>query len=156
MRAVASCLLLSACWSGPAPLPIVVVGDGEAGVVRAHALATSSSPLAAPLYVTSEAGLRELSRALGEAAPAAGSLDFYDERLVAVPLDPSTAPRAVEVSSEEGVDVVILDVEPAPARPRSAAVSLLTVARRPCQLAVVLRDQVRGLERTVAVYPAAR
>ena len=57
---------------------------------------------------------------------------------------------------DRGVDVVILDVEPARARRRGAAVSLLTVARRPCQLAVVLRDQVRGLERTVAVYPAAR
>lgn len=156
MRALVLALVLSCCcWSPPA-LPIRVVGDGEHGVVLAHAQVSAIEPLAGVVRVTSAAELRELSRALGAPPAAVAGLDFYEECLVAVPLDAAVAPRAIEVSSEEGVDVVILDVEPRSPPGQAASVSLLRIARRPCQLAVVMRDQVQGRERTLAVYPGSR
>ena len=61
--------------------------------------------------------------------------------------------RGVVVSSEEGVDVVTIDVEGEVAMARSAPrVALLQLKRRPNQVAVVVRDEAQGAERTVLIY----
>ena len=73
--------------------------------------------------------------------------------MVAVPLGTGLRSKQVVVSSEEGVDVVTVDVEDrAEQAAERSGVAILLLGRRPNQLAVVVRDQQRGRERTAAVY----
>lgn len=147
-------LSLTACL-GPKPtLPVRVVGDGEAGVVVSHQEVWSAHALASPRKVTDASEWRAVCQHYGGAL--AGwqepGLQWYDEYLVVVPIGPGVAPIAVEVSSEEGVDVVTIDVAHRPGPDPAACVSLLRLRHRQQQLAVVVRHEGLGEERTVAVY----
>lgn len=101
----------------------------------------------------------------GELAPLAErpSSPFDAAYVVVIPLALGSQCRGVVVSSEEGVDVVTVDVvtvdvvtddaaEGASGAPRRPSVALLRLGRRPNQVAVVLRDEVQGRERTAWIY----
>jgi len=154
MRTSLFLLLLTGCSSAlPAP-PVRVVGDGVEGLIRACEVASVAQALDEVFLAASEREWRQLRAAVGAPLPALA--EFSVERVVALPLPGDVALGHVEVSSEEGVDVVTADVAPAAAPASAPRLVLLRVLRRPCQLAVVLRDDVRGAERTLAVYPASR
>ena len=166
MRAPLLALLAAACaapsstriWSATAAR---VVGDGEPGVVLGWRACHVAAPLAAPLRVADAAGWRSMCAALaGELAPLAEqpSSPFDAAYVVVIPLALGRQCRGVVVSSEEGVDVVTVDVvtgdaaEGASGAPRRPSVALLRLGRRPNQVAVVLRDEVQGRERTAWIY----
>lgn len=157
MRCYALAAVLAGCAAPPPSPPVRVLGEGHAGLVRACSVVDVARPLDGPRRVSSAAEWRALRGAAGGSGLARPApFEPLDEALVVVPLSPALALRGVEVSTEEGVDVVTVDVEPAAAAGRAARVGLLRIGRRPCQLAVVVRDQARGAERTVAVYPPSR
>lgn len=79
-------------------------------------------------------------------------LDWYDECLVIVPIELGVHPVGVVVSSEEGVDVVTIDVDERRGPEPVACLSVLRIRHREHQLAVVVRNERLGGERTVAVF----
>lgn len=166
MRRVALVLiaLLGACgrpasvWSPErvSRTPIRVVGDGEPGVVLSCSDHVAAQRLQQPLRVLDVAAWRALCLACrGHLTSSADApiASFEDDYVVAVPLGVGLCSRQVVVSSEEGVDVVTVDVQDSADRaPARNGVTILLLRRRPNQLAVVVRDQERGTERTAAVY----
>ena len=157
MRVSSLAVVLIGCSVQPDPQPVRVDGEGVRGLVRTCEVVEVARPLGEIRYAASVREWRELRESVGGLdafrAPAG---DFLAERLIAVPLTRGIALSHVEVSSEEGVDVVTVDVAPVAQAATAERAALLFVARRPCQLAVVLRDDVRGAEQTLAVYPASR
>lgn len=155
MRASLSVLivLVGSC-AGPVPssLPVAVVGDGEHGVVL-HQAILSAKPAIRCARATDDDEWLQLRRQMGwqVASPAADYADFAVEQLVAVPLPAGWQLLGTVVSSEEGVDVVTLDIQPC--ERRNSQVCLMRLGRRSCQIAIILRDQEAGEERTLAVYP---
>jgi hypothetical protein len=87
------------------------------------------------------------------AAMASGVIDFAKEQRVLVALPASAALVGIVVSSEEGVDVLTLDVDQQGTGHQRSRACLLRLSRRSCQMALVVRDQRLGEERTVAVLP---
>lgn len=161
-------LVLVALWAAcgrPAPMwspgrlsrtPVRIVGEGERGVVLSCSDQVTARRLQEPVRVEDVAGWRALCAACaGGLARAADApiTSFKDDYVVAVPLSAGVGSRQVVVSSEEGVDVVTVDVEARVEQTAGrAGVALLLLGRRPNQLAVVVRDQQRGTERTAAIY----
>ena len=155
-------LLLGACSASAAlVVPVAVVGDGEVGVLLVHeVLPVSGGALTRGAPTSGEAMCRratevehwpQLCELFGGALATRGEFNpgFDDQQFVAVSLPPGTGLTGIVVSSEEGVDVITLDVE---AGDVPGAVCLLQLSRRPCQVAIILRDQQLGQERTVAVF----
>ena len=102
----------------------------------------------------SDAGLAPLRRALISVSDKTGIVEFAQ----------ALSRRGVEILStggtcrllrEEGVDVITLDVAGGSVHSTAPAkqACFLHAAPRECQIAIVLRDQERGEERTVAVFP---
>ena len=150
----------AACAAGPPdpvedgehPIRIAVVGDGVADVVRAcTAVSLRAVPPVAERFVDDDSFGAGSERYAGDLAGHAAP-DWFEDCLVLVPLRSAERATGLVVSSEEGVDVVTIDVaarkEPAPAAPAI----LLRVARRSCQLAIVVRDFAAGTERTVGIF----
>ena len=160
-------LLLGACSASAAlVVPVAVVGDGEVGVLLVHEVLPASGGAPASGAPTSGAPTSgaamcrratevehwaELCELFGGALAPRGELNpgFDGQQFVAVSLPPGTGLTGIVVSSEEGVDVITLDVE---AGDVPGAVCLLQLSRRPCQLAIIVRDQQLGQEHTVAVF----
>lgn len=156
-------LLLGAC-SAPAALvvPVAVVGDGESDVLLAHeVLPASGGALTRGALASGKAMCRrasevehwaELCEMFGSVLATRSELNpgFDDQQFVAVSLPSGAELTGIVVSSEEGVDVITLDVE---AGGVSGALCLLQLSRRSCQIAIIVRDQQLGRERTVAVFP---
>ncbi len=148
-------MLLVACAPlQPRPVAIRVVGEGAGDLVAAHAcLGVARAPERA-LWIGAPENWRAARERLGgelseaELAP----LDWYDEVLVVIPLPAGSLPSAVVVGTEEGVDVVTVDVAAVPASSGARSVSLLRIRRSGRQLAAVVRDQQRGSEQTVGVF----
>lgn len=136
--------------------PIRVVGDGESGVALSCSHHVAAVMLQQPVRVDNVAEWRVMCETCaGGLARAAEApiASFDDDYVVAVPLGAGLSPRQVVVSSEEGVDVVTVDVEDGAAQAtKEFGVAILLLGRRPNQLAVVVRDQERGTERTAAIY----
>ena len=157
MRALLLAVLSASCSVSRGAPPVRVVREGQPGLVLACSLVEVDRALAEARCATAAREWRALCERAGglqDAAPA--SVDFFSERLVVVPVPFDVDMQQVEVSSEEGVDVVTVDVAPAERSAPRPRVALLRLQRRSCQLAVVLRDDVRGAERTLAVYPQTR
>lgn len=146
-------LLLGACAaSAPSSVPVEVVGDGEHGVLRQHAVVpTRAFPVCMRATDDDEWSAVEQELGAGVLPAAIAGRDFAIEQIVAVPLSGEVQLLGIVVSSEEGVDVLTLDV--GRAQPRGPRACLLHLGRRTCQVAIILRDQERGMERTLAVYP---
>ena len=155
-------LLLGACSASAAlVVPVAVVGDGEVGVLLVHEVLPASGGAPTSGAPTSGAAMcrratevehwAELCELVGGALAPRGELNpgFDGQQFVAVSLPPGTGLTGIVVSSEEGVDVITLDVE---AGDVPGAVCLLQLSRRPCQLAIIVRDQQLGQEHTVAVF----
>ena len=155
-------LLLGACSASAAlVVPVIVVGDGEVGVLLVHEVLPASGGAPTSGAPTSGAAMcrratevehwAELCELFGGALAPRGELNpgFDGQQFVAVSLPPGTGLTGIVVSSEEGVDVITLDVE---AGDVPGAVCLLQLSRRPCQLAIIVRDQQLGQEHTVAVF----
>ncbi|MEC8253189.1 MAG: hypothetical protein VX044_08260 [Planctomycetota bacterium] len=161
MRAALLGLVTAACAApspevSPRDVGIRVVGDGQAGVVLECRERLVGAPLDRPQRVADAAGWRALCASVaGEMAPAGARppVSFEATYLVAVPIAGGMRCRGVVVSSEEGVDVVTIDVERQVAMARRAPrVAMLQLKRRPNQVAVVVRDEAQGAERTVLIY----
>tara|TARA_R110002096_G_scaffold51632_13_gene134943 strand:- start:587 stop:1060 length:474 start_codon:yes stop_codon:yes gene_type:complete len=151
-RTLLVALFLGACSTPAAlPVPIAVVGDGEHGVLLAHEVLAHHDVGAVCGRATDLEQWQQLCRSFAKtlAKRAQHEPDFDDEQVVMVPLPPLAALTGIVVSSEEGVDVLTLDVALQDV-PRTAC--LLRMSRRACQMAVILRDQQSGLESTVAVF----
>lgn len=155
-------LLLGACSASAAlVVPVAIVGDGEVGVLLVHEVLPASGGAPTSGAPTSGAAMcrratevehwAELCELFGGALAPRGELNpgFDGQQFVAVSLPPGTGLTGIVVSSEEGVDVITLDVE---AGDVPGAVCLLQLSRRPCQLAIIVRDQQLGQEHTVAVF----
>jgi len=139
----------------PSWRPIRVIGDGERGVLLACRDADVSRPLDGPLRIESGREWQALRSEFVAGTERRDELPFADFRggyVVALPLDPGLRSVGVVVSSEEGVDVVTVDVERRQPDRQASRVCLLRLSRRPNQLAVVVRDQQVNAERTVAIY----
>ena len=157
MRALLLAVLSASCSVPPTAPPVRVVREGQPGLVLACSVVDVGLELSEARCATADREWRALcERVDGLQGAAPASVDFFSERLVVVPVPTGVDMQQVEVSSEEGVDVVTLDVAPAEDAPVRPRVALLRLQRRSCQLAVVLRDDVRGAERTLAVYPPTR
>jgi len=134
------------------PVPVDVVGDGEQGVVLAcNVLAATVD--ACHRATDDEAWVALCDELGGDFASLAGdSLD--SEQRIVVPLAPGMLLLGIVVSSEEGVDVITVDVTGGDVHSTGPASSgcLLRVDRRMCQIAIVLRDPEQATERTLAVY----
>ena len=114
-----------------------------------------SRPLDGPLRIESGdewQALRSVFVARTERRDELPFTDFRGGYVFALPLDPGLSSVGVVVSSEEGVDVVTVDVERRQHRRQVSRMCLLRLSRRPNQLAVVFRDQQVHAERTVAIY----
>ena len=149
--------LFGACSASAAlVVPVTIVGDGESDVLLAHEICPASN---GALARSAEACKRasevehwaELSDLMGGALAARSpdEMGFEDRQFVAVALPTCAALVGIVVSSEEGVDVITLDVT---AGDVPGSVCLLQMSRRMCQMAIILRDQQLGKEHTVAVY----
>ena len=149
-------LLFGACVQYAIPeLPISVVGDGEHGVMLGQQVFEVPLAPVACLRATGVDQWQSLRRQLG------GGLmqlpeeyaDFGEQHLIAIRLPSGAVPIEVVISSEEGVDVVTVDIalrgQPGEV---SASACLFRMAPRSCQTAVVMRDLLSGQERTVAVF----
>jgi hypothetical protein len=152
MRAATLLLLLltGSCTSASA---VPVVG-ADADVVLSNELLTmASTPASACLCATDAAQWRALRRVFGGdvATQSADYATWPVERVVAVGLPRGSTLRRIVVGTEEGVDVVTLVCDPVGPPVRFA--SVLRVARRPHQLAVVVRVGA-GEETTVGVFDA--
>ncbi|MFT4512520.1 MAG: hypothetical protein ACI89X_003620 [Planctomycetota bacterium] len=145
-------LLFGACHV-PAALavPVDVVADGEFGVVIAHEVLDHSSVGEVCQRAASYRQWLELCESYDDTLAKRDPREpnFNDEQLVMVSLPPMTVLTGIVVSSEEGVDVITLDVG---LRGVSRTACLLRMSRRSCQMAIVVRDQQGGAERTVAVF----
>lgn len=145
---------MTACSSRKSSFPIRVVGDGEHGVVVSHEELWPAHPPKAPRRVVDRSEWRAICQHHGGALEGREEpgLDWYDEYYVVVPIELGVWPVAIEVSSEEGVDVVTVDVGHRPGPEPVACISLLRLRHRDHQLAVVVRNERLGEERTVAIY----
>lgn len=161
MRAALLGLFAAACAApspeiAPRDVGIRVVGDGQAGVVLGCRERLVGAPLDRPQRIADAAGWRVLCASVAGELASAGArspTSFDATYLVAVPVAGGMRCRGVVVSSEEGVDVVTIDVESEIAMARPAPrVALLQLKRRPNQVAVVVRDEAQGAERTVLIY----
>lgn len=152
MRCVALLAWLLCSCAIPVAVPVEVVGDGERGVVLASGV--HAGGLTDCQRATDDDQWAELCGGLGGAfrAMAAENLDF--EQRVVVPLAAGMQLIGIVVSSEEGVDVITLDVVGGDVHSTEPATSacLLRLDRRTCQIAIILRDPEQGAERTLAVY----
>ena len=137
-------------------IPLRIFGDGERGVVLSCSDHVIVRPLQEPTRVVDVAEWRAMCAACAGGLSRAADepiTSFEDDYVVAVPLGTGLRCKQVVVSSEEGVDVVTVDVEDrAEQAAERSGVAILLLGRRPNQLAVVVRDQQRGRERTAAVY----
>ena len=150
-------MLLVACAPlQPHPVAIRVVGEGADDLVAAHARVGVARAPERALWIGAPEPWRAARERLGGELSEAdlAPRDWYDEVLVVVPLPAGSLPSAVVVGTEEGVDVVTVDVAAAAAQasPDARSVSLLRVRRSGRQLAAVVRDQQRGSEQTVGVF----
>ena len=160
MRAAALTFLIASCGlpsesAAPSWRPIRVIGEGERGVLLACRDVEVSRPLDGPLRIESGdewQALRSVFVARTERRDELPFTDFRGGYVFALPLDPGLSSVGVVVSSEEGVDVVTVDVERRQHRRQVSRMCLLRLSRRPNQLAVVFRDQQVHAERTVAIY----
>jgi len=154
MRWLFLALLLVACSSPKPSFPIRVVGDGEHGVVREHEELWPAHVPPEPRRIVDRSEWRAICQHYGGVLRGREEpgLDWYDEFFVVVPIELGVAPVALEVSSEEGVDVVTIDVDRRPGPEPVACISLLRLTHREHQLAVVVRNERLGEERTVAVF----
>lgn len=131
-----------------------MVGDGERGVVRSHEELWPAHVPAKPRRIVDRSEWRAICQHFGGALQGREEpgLDWYDEYLVVVPIALGVKPCGLVVSSEEGVDVVTIDVAHRPGPEPVACISLLRLQHREHQLAVVVRNEQLGEERTVAVF----
>ena len=144
-------LLVGSCASpSPVAVPVTVMGDGEDGVVLGHAVHLGSS-VDGLRYAGQGSDWPAFRRAgRGDyASVLVEEPDFQLEQWVAVPVPGGERVTGIVVQSEEGVDVVTIDIEAGGAAP--SGVCLLRLSRRKCQIAIVLRDQGRGREQTLTV-----
>lgn len=160
-------LLFSACQAPRPPqlaVPVTVVGDGEDGVLLSATVVPCRSNVGACERAANAYEWRALRARFAftsEESPSVvdlSTVDLFLEQVVVASLPEGAGLTGIVVSSEEGVDVVTLDVvNPHSSQAEGVAESgtccFLRIARRPCQLAVILRDQEHGLERTLAVFP---
>jgi hypothetical protein len=155
MRWLSWPLLLAACAPiSPLQAPVRVVGEGAPDLVVEHVCVGVERAPERALRVVEVEEWRALTARLGGALARTQVVeaDLYDALLVVVPLPEGRRPAAVVVGTEEGVDVVTVDVK-ASAVPKGApAVSLLRLRRAGRQLAVVVRDEARGAEQTLGVF----
>ena len=150
-------LLFGACSaSADLVVPVTIVGDGELDVLLAHEIyPASDGALASSAETCKRASASEhwaeVSDLIGGALAARSPLEmgFEDRQYVAVALPASAELVGIVVSSEEGVDVITLDVTSGDV---PGSVCLLQMSRRMCQMAIILRDQQLGKEHTVAVF----
>lgn len=150
-------LLFGACSaSADLVVPVTIVGDGELDVLLAHEIyPASDGALASSAETCKRASASEhwaeVSDLIGGALAARSPLEmgFEDRQYVAVALPASAELVGIVVSSEEGVDVITLDVTSGDV---PGSVCLLQMSRRMCQMAIILRDQQMGKEHTVAVF----
>lgn len=144
-------LVCSCTMPSPLSVPVDVVGDGEHGVLLHHAI-VSAKQGSGCRRATDDDEWHALRRELGHefASRVASDGDFTTGQFVAVRLPGEAQLVGIVVSSEEGVDVLTLDIKPGDQTTSQAC--LLRLSRRRCQIAIILRDQNRGEERTLAVY----
>lgn len=132
---MATTLTLSACAVDRGVterLPVTVRGDGRPDFVRTITRRdTSSAAIACDVIEGS---------------------DRSDGLLLSVALGAGYQPLCVVVTSEEGVDVLTIDVRAA--RGLEPTLLLVSVDAATRQLAVVWRDQAEGLERTLRTWLA--
>ncbi|MFK7741035.1 MAG: hypothetical protein AB8H80_12005 [Planctomycetota bacterium] len=156
--------------TAPRAIAIEVVGDGRSDCVlglEEHSLATwPADGEHACRRAADAAGWHSVRLSYGGAVAALPDdhLSFGVEQAIVVALTAAQQLRRIVVSSEEGVDVVLLDVVPAvderttkgaiPGLSRQGAGTalLLRVDAFAPQLAIVLRDRARGEERSLAFF----
>lgn len=168
-RTLLVALLVGACAtpvpvpeSGPVPkpgsgallVPCTIVGDGEHGVLLGNQVVTCLGAAVSARAADADQWSSLCRQFGGElAAMAHDAIDFANEQRVLVALPASAALIGIVVSSEEGVDVLTLDVDQAATGDQRSRACLLRLSRRSCQMALVVRDQRLGEEHTVAVLP---
>ena len=139
-------------------VPIAVVGDGEDGVVLQHQVVAVAAGAPAVDRATEAGQWAELRRQIGGGLlasnwPSNWPIDWSQQQMLLVVLPAAKELTGIVVSSEEGVDVITLDVAAVvSAKATAATACVLRLGRRPCQLAVVVRDQQAGDEQTVAMF----
>lgn len=151
MRMCALALLVMTCACAGAPsggVPVAVVGDGEHGVLLAHEVLVGVAADSACRRAVDDEQFDSLQRSVAQVR-AGQRPDFDEVQVVFAPLGAGVRLTGIVVSSEEGVDVVTLDVEPADG---AAQACLMRLARRECQMAIIVRNQPTGQERTEAVF----
>jgi hypothetical protein len=149
--AVLTLLVCSCATPVPLSLPIDVVGDGEHGVVLLQTILVANPDTACRRATDGDEWWRlRVQMGWEVSSLAADYVDFAVEQLVVVPLPIGSQLLGTVVSSEEGVDVVTLDIQRCDQRIPQAC--LMRLSRRTCQIAIILRDQEAGEERTLAVY----
>jgi hypothetical protein len=149
-------LLFGACaqYALPTP-PLRVVGDGEHGVIIGqHVLAVPFDSVAC-VRATEVEQWQSLRSQFGGGFTQLPEdyVDFGEQHVMAIRLPRGAVPIEIVVSSEEGVDVVTVDIELRDhADEMSLMACLFRMERRSCQTAVVIRDLLNGSERTIAVF----
>ncbi|MFT7534133.1 MAG: hypothetical protein ACI85K_000078 [Hyphomicrobiaceae bacterium] len=151
MRTLSMALLLGAC-SAPTQLfvPVAVVGDGEADVLLAHEVLPAFTGESFCWRASEPEHWAPLCHAFGDAMAARvePAPSFDDQQFVGLSLPPGMGLTGIVISSEEGVDVITLDIA---AGDSPGVGCLLQMSRRTCQMAIIVRDQQLGEERTAAV-----
>jgi hypothetical protein len=156
MRTLSMALLLGAC-SAPTQLfvPVAVVGDGEADVLLAHEVLPAITGESFFWRASEPEHWAPLCHAFGDAMAARvePAPSFDDQQFVGLSLPPGVGLTGIVISSEEGVDVITLDVITLDiaAGDSPGLGCLLQMSRRTCQMAIIVRAQQLGEERTVAV-----
>lgn len=144
-------LVVVACApSSLTPARVRVVGDGEHGVLLSHDLYVGDGGVEYRRATDDDEWQVVCGELLRDgAALPAHEHDFDAEQVAVVPLPRGARLGGIVVSSEEGVDVLTLDLDAGDLP--GAQVCLLRLSRRMCQIAIILRDQARGEERLVGV-----
>jgi hypothetical protein len=157
--ALAPLLAMLGCGTAAAAPFDVAPGSlpGWLPAVRVAAVPAAGVPSCELL--TSAAQWRRLAAqwGLGDELLPSGGFDWRSTDLLVVSLgDAGGAAIHLDVTEEEGVDVLLVTrAPPPPAQPGRPAVLVAELVRRPSQLAVVFRQQLAdqpGVERTLAVF----
>ena len=149
-------LLFGACaqYALPTP-PLRVVGDGEHGVIIGQRVLEVPSDSVACVRATDAEQWQSLRSQFGGGFMQLSEdyADFGEQHVMALRLPHGAVPIEIVVSSEEGVDVVTVDIALRDhADQVSSMACLFHMERRSCQTAVVMRDLLKGNERTIAVF----
>ena len=165
----ARCLVLScaaalaACRSGGQPTPrraprqqqvvIAVEVGGSPRLLRGHYTVDDLTVGDDALRATTAGEWRDVCAAIGGNRGELPRANFSIEQLVLVPLPASHRVTRIAIGTEEGVDVVTLECgSDETDAAKSQPVCVLRLAQRATQLAVVVRVNETGNERTAAVF----